>query len=74
MGNCFRRCAGNESDSDSGYGGQDSRPGSVTYPVVGFTAVARDLLEFETTNKVSCMFPFLNFFLMIFQSMMLLFA
>lgn len=73
MGNCFRRCLEDDSDTDyfaaggghyPGYshgqstqagGGGPAYPrpgGSFTYNVVGFTAVARDLLEFETTSKV----------------------
>ncbi|KAG0619966.1 hypothetical protein M758_4G178700 [Ceratodon purpureus] len=69
MGNCFRRCLGDDSDSDhqkvtySGHnpdsyvsyasGGDRARPPSnFSYNVVGFTAVARDLLDFEATHKV----------------------
>lgn len=58
MGNCFRRCAGEDSDSDhdvayGGHGAHRTRPPSTfTYNVVGFTAVARDLRDFEVTHKV----------------------
>lgn len=70
MGNCFRRCVGEDSTSDQiSYGGHPPGhhgqaqggpggahhprpPSTFSYNVVGFTAVARDLYDFETTHKV----------------------
>ena len=67
MGNCFKRCVGDDSASDQDYVSYGRRPtphqqpSTFTYNVVGFTAVARDLLEFEATHKVSAnLFPSLS--------------
>jgi len=66
MGNCFRRFFGEDSHSEYGgygYGREEAGgAGPIVYTDVGFTAVARDLFEFETTNKVcfSLLYDFRN--------------
>jgi len=71
MGNCFKRCFGDDPESGyaggrypgHGYGGQEggdsySPPGPITYTVDEFPAVHRDLVEFEATNKVCFSFSY----------------